>query len=424
MRHRIAAATLVLCGCNQPDQSNSENPPQPRSSQTPPQPTASESPQPRAEPERVVEPSDSFSTHCPDPAWLERSAPTGSSHAELQAIFRQRYGGEQREDLPSVGFMSMKRYSDRPEVVLYGLMLVAQRKEYPALERCSDSFFSRYFSFRSSGVPVFSFEPDTAPDDTSYHVAGAVGNVASALLEEGNPQAAARLLDRLFRVRGNDLPADVAQASGYDFADALAKSGQRRRAMRVLRDLIERFDSLEEGQLTALLNTFERQERGIDTDAEEQARNVQARSVSEAPMPRPDRDSPTGTRLIGVSISSETIQSVAIDLDYELLETGVGGPERYRASCTIVGHEVHSGFQPGGCSPGRGTARVNVSVVSGPQTFDSDQLRCWIDEIPYGAIAERTFPFEKRWTRRSRAWSGSAWHRPATVTVKPDTVGP
>jgi hypothetical protein len=43
---------------------------------------------------------------CPDPTWLDVKAPTGCTHAEMQAIFQQLKGPEMNpQHLPSAGFL-------------------------------------------------------------------------------------------------------------------------------------------------------------------------------------------------------------------------------------------------------------------------------------------------------------------------------
>jgi hypothetical protein len=327
---------------------------------------------------------------CPNPTWLNVKAPTGCTHAEMQAIFQQSKGPENPERLPSAGFLSMKKCSDNPEVVFYGLMLVAQRKEYPSLQVCSAYFFNRDFGFRSLSV-----------GDPSYHVAGAVGQVGQALIADGNPKAAVQLFERLFKERRTELPSYVAQGNGYYYAKALAQLDPRQEAITLLKDLIARYDTPEESRLTQLLAELQPSVALADPS------QFDSKSLPDLPSllrpteaPWTERPSPHGTRIVGFSVAHETPHSIAIDLEYDFAE-----PEDaagFRSACDLEGggSEGHSGYEPGFVAAGHGKSRVNLSAGSGPDRLDSEQLRCSIYVIAGGPIAERRFPYKKRWLRR------------------------
>ncbi len=194
-----------------------------------------------------AEKQDNFSQYCPDPVWLDLTAPIGCSHSEMQSIYAAtRHDRNSIEQLPSSGFLSMKSCSKQPEVALYGLMLVAQRKEYPQLFSCANHFIDKLFYFRSQSVP-----------DTSYHVSGAIGQVAQALIADNNSEGAAYLLSRLYCERGEELPSYVAQGSGYYFVLALSKIGRQEHALMVARDLVNRYETPEERRFQSLIEDLE-----------------------------------------------------------------------------------------------------------------------------------------------------------------------
>jgi hypothetical protein len=322
----------------------------------------------------------SFPTTCPDPLWLDESAPTGSSHSELQALFLKLNTLDANpQRLPSVGFLSMKRYPDRPEVVLYSLMLVAHRGDWSALEACADHFIRRDLNYRS-GL-----------GDPTYHVAGAVGQVGQALLQDGNAEGAVRLFDALYSQRGAELPAHVAQGQLFYYALALEKTGHEERAVALLKDLIARGETTETRRLRGELQSLQ---SGVPK-AQAPLPNVPHHSI-----PTPDSDSPAGSRIIALKVADETPQVLRLDVEYDFREAKPVA--NFRMECVFQGGESdgHFGFQPGLLASGHGVSRVNLTAASGPDRLVSERLRCSIYEVMGGTLCERTFPYHKVWLRR------------------------
>ena len=320
-----------------------------------------------------------FSTVCPDPAWLHPNPPTGCTHDEMQALYLELQKPEKNPQLlPSAAFASMKRCSENPEVVLYALMLVAQRGEYVALETCATRFIERDFSFRSQSVA-----------DSSYHVAGAVNQVGQALITKGATVSAARLYARLFHERGAELPAVVAQASGYYYAQSLAATQRKAEAMSVLGDLIDRFDTPEESRLRGL-----RDQLGRDTLPPTE------QDPEQVVLDSPDVDSPHGTKLTGFRVAAESPQSVELEVAYEFHEGEEPGSHRITCDFRGGGSDGHSGSQPGAVQAGTHEGHVRLTAVSGPAHLESDKLHCLLYRVGGASVAERTFAYRKHWFRR------------------------
>jgi hypothetical protein len=189
----------------------------------------------------------SWKYYCPEPSWLKKPSPIGCSHQEIQSLYISPiHKDESKVNLASSGYLSIKHCPENPEVILYSLMRIAQKGEYPPLSRCARYFIDKYFYFRSQSVA-----------DTSYHIAVAITNVSQVLLAQDHSQEAAYFLSRLYCERGNELPSYVAQGYGKFYAKALFKTGRAKQAIIILEDLIERFETPEEFSLKIMLDELE-----------------------------------------------------------------------------------------------------------------------------------------------------------------------